>query len=559
MRLEQENKQKLEEERRNCFTEIARVQQTLESERALALDKEEIFKRLQQREAELEEKLCGALEDQERLEDELDEIMEAKVRAEEDLERHRTQLAQAASLIAKLEDEKTILSTRSAELEQSLSDISQKQSERSEQEEALEREIKMLQSQLSLKDRKAQDLESKLLKVDQDVQVKLHETQKELDSTKIREARAVRENQDIQKQLAQLSKTSTEYEDLVRDKESELSLLRSDKRQFESERRGFEAQKKALTEDIEKTTTKSREIQAELVALKSKHSQLERESEDAKNLLEARLSQDAQADKTRQQLESQIKDLKEDLYQTQMDLSRERQSRDDVLLLGEHKFQALKDEFDNLNESKIIIEKELYVQQDSLRRHVETRKVVEQERDEARVEIRKLRAAKAEIEGARVLAEEKRELQASKAAKDREASLQRDLDAAQSRLAWFEDECAKLTRHIEGLNKTMLASGDFGLKNDQAKERMERELTTVKSRLTASENDNRALLNKLQQKGLEIARSTSKASDASRGQVLSLPERKDEIGRAQCRPRQAIRRGSSNHCFPGKENRKVAA
>lgn len=529
MRLEIENKQKLEEERRNCFTEIARVQQTLESERALALDKEEIFKRLQQREAELEEKLSGALEDQERLEDELDEIMEAKVRAEEDLERHRTQLAQAASLIAKLEDEKKTLSTRSAELEQSFNDISQKQSERSEQEEALEREIKMLQSQLSLKERKAQDLESKLLKVDQEVQVKLHETQKELDLTKTREARVTRENQDIQKQLAQLSKTSTEYEDLVRDKESELSLLRGDKRQFESERRGFEAQKKALTEDIEKTTTKSRDIQAELVALKSKHSQLQREAEDAKNLLEARLSQDAQADKNRQQIESQIKDLKEELYQTQMDLSRERQSRDDVLLLGEHKYHALKDEFDTLNESKIIIEKELYVQQDSLRRHVETRKVVEQERDEARSEIRKLRAAKAEIEGARVLAEEKRELQASKAAKDREASLQRDLDAAQSRLGWFEDECAKLNRHIEGLNKTMLASGEFGLKNDQAKERMERELTTVKSRLTASENDNRALLNKLQQKGLEIARSTSKASDVSRGQVLSLQKEKTRL------------------------------
>ncbi|EGX95143.1 myosin-11 (Myosin heavy chain) [Cordyceps militaris CM01] len=529
MRFELENKKKIEEERRNCVTEIARVQQTLESERALALDKEEIFKRLQQREIELEEKLSGALEDQERLEDELDEIMEAKVRAEQDLERHRTQLAQAASLIAKLEEEKKTLSTRSADLEKSLEDISRKQSERSEQEETLEREIKMLQSQLSLKDRKAQDLESKLLKIDQEVQVKLHETQKELDLTKTREARAVRENQDIQKQLAQLSKTSTEYEDLVRDKESELSLLRSDKRQFESERRGFETQKRALTEDFEKTTTKSREIQAELVALKSKHSQLERESEDAKNLLEARLSQDAQADRTRQQLESQIKGLKEELYQTQMDLSRERQSRDDVLLLGEHKYDALKDEFDNLNESKIIIEKELYVQQDSLRRHVETRKVVEQERDDARVEIRKLRAAKAEIEEARVLAEEKRELQALKTAKDREASLQRDLDAAQSRLGWFEDECAKLTRHIEGLNKTMLASGEFGLKHDQAKDRMERELTTVKSRLAASENDNRALLNKLQQKGLEIARSTSKASDASRGQVLSLQKEKTRL------------------------------
>lgn len=529
MRIELETKQKLEEERRSCYTEIARVQQTLESERALALDKEEIFKRLQQREAELEEKLSGALEDQERLEDELDEIMEAKERAEQDLEKHRTQLAQAAGLIAKLEDEKKTLLSKAAELEQSFNDVSQKQSERSKQEEGLEREIKMLQSQLSLKDRKAQDLESKLLRADQEVQVKLHETQKELDLTKARELRVTKENQDIQLQLAQLSKTSTEYEDLVRNKESELSLLRSDKRQLESERRGFEGQKKALTEDIEKTTTKFREIQAELVALKSKHSQLMREAEDAKNLLEARLSQDAQADKTRQQLESQIKDLKEELYQTQMDLSRERQSRDDVLLLGEHKYQALKDEFDNLNESKIIIEKELYVQQDSLRRHMETRKVVEQERDEARTEIRKLRAAKAEIEEARVIAEENRERQASKAAKDREASLQRDLEAAETRLHWFDGECAKLNRHIEDLNKTMLASGDFGLKNDQAKERMERELNTVKSRLTASENDNRSLLNKLQHKSLEIARSTSKATDASRGQVLSLQKEKNRL------------------------------
>ncbi|PMD57755.1 uncharacterized protein K444DRAFT_614710, partial [Hyaloscypha bicolor E] len=51
---------------------MLRIQQTLESERALALDKEEIFKRLQYREAELSDKLAGALEDQEKLEDQLD-------------------------------------------------------------------------------------------------------------------------------------------------------------------------------------------------------------------------------------------------------------------------------------------------------------------------------------------------------------------------------------------------------------------------------------------------------------------------------------------------------
>lgn len=529
MRVESENRTKLEEERRNCHSEMMRIQQTLESERALALDKEEIFKRLQLREAELEEKLAGAIEDQERLEDELDELLEAKNKAERDVEAHRSSLEQAATLIAKLEEEKGRLAARSAELEQSLEEMTQMQSETSEKEAALEDEIRMIQSQLSLKERKVQDLEGKLLQVDQDLEVKLHTAQKELQSSKLRESTLSRENRDIQAQLTQLSKTSTDYEDLVRQKESELSLLRNDNKKFESERQALEDQRKSLTSEKEKTVARFREVQAELEAMKSKQAQLEREAEDAKKLLEERLSEDAQADKNREVLDSQIKDLKDELYKTQMDLSRERQSRDDVLLLGEHKYQSLKDEYDHLNESKIIIEKELYAQQDTLRRTMEARCTAEKERDEARHEIRRLRAAKTVAEEARAQAEIAGERQASMAARERELSLRKDLDAAQERLQWFEDECGKLNHQIEDLNKLILESGEFGLKNDQAKERLERELVTVKGRLVASENDNRALLNKIQQKGLEIARSSSRASEASRGQILTLQREKAKL------------------------------
>ncbi|KAI9163219.1 Myosin type-2 heavy chain 1 [Paramyrothecium foliicola] len=529
MKLELDTRQRLEEERRNCHAEMVRIQQTLESERALALDKEEIFKRLQLREAELEEKLAGALDDQERLDDQLDELMVAKNRAERDVEKFRAQLEQAAALISKLEEEKSELATKTAQLERSIQEITQKQSARGEHEARLEGEIKMLQSQLALKDRKARDLETKLLQVDQELEVKLHATQKDLDSSKQRESKLARENSDFQQQLFQLSKTSTDYEELVRQKESELSLLRNDSRKFEAERRGLEEQKRSLSVEKERATAKFREVQAELEAMKSRQSQLEREAEDAKHLLEARLSEDAQADQNRQLLEEQIKDLKTELYQTQMDLSRERQSRDDVQLLGEHKYQTLKDEYDHLNESKIIIEKELYAQQDTLRRTMEARATAEKERDEAREEIRRLRVAKTEAEEARLQAEVAGERQATQAARDREASLLKDLQAAQDRLTWFEEECASLNHQVEDLNKLILSSGEFGLKNDQAKERMERELTTVKSRLAASENDNRALLNKLQQKGLEIARSTSRANEASRGQVTSLQREKARI------------------------------
>lgn len=529
MRLEMENRHKLEEERRNCHSEMVRIQQTLESERALALDKEEIFKRLQNREAELEEKLAGAIEDQERLEDQLDDLMEAKNRAERDVETCRSQLEQAAILIAKLEEEKTQLVAKAVELEEAVQDISQKQSERSEQEAALEDEIKVLQNQLAVKDRKTQDLEAKLLKSDQDFEVKLHTAQKELESTKRGESQLRQEHEAFQQQLSQLSKTSTDYEDLVRSKESELALLRGEKRKFETERRSLEDQRKALADEKEKMAVKFRDVQAELTAMKSKQAQLEREAEKAKSLLEARQSENAQADENRALLESQIKDLKEELFETSKDLSRERQSRDDVLLLGEHKYQSLQEEFDTLNESKIIIEKELYAQQDTLRRTMEARTTVERERDEARDEIRRLRAAKSRAEEARLQAEAISERQASQTAQEREESLRRDLDAAHERLQWFEEECSKLNRQTEHLNKLLLSSGEFGSKKDQVKERLERELGTVKSRLAASENDNRALLNKLQQRGLEIARSTSRATEASRGQVLALNKEKARL------------------------------
>ncbi|KAL2145551.1 hypothetical protein VTI28DRAFT_6943 [Corynascus sepedonium] len=529
MQLEQENRQKLEDERRNVHAEMLRIQQTLESERALALDKEEIFKRLQHREVELEDKLAGALEDQEKLEDQLDSLLEAKKRAEDEVERYRAQLEQAAGIISRLEHEKSELSGRVEDLDRAIDDITKAQSQRSEQEAVLEGEIKMLQSQLSLKDRKVRDLEAKLLKTDQDLEIKLMTAQKELQSSRTKNSQLSAENREIQQQLSQLSKTSTDYEDLVRKKESELALLRSDNRKLEMERRSFEDQKKTLNAEREKAADRLREVQAQLSAMKSQQVQLHREAEDAKRLLEARLSEDAQADENRQVLEAQIKDLKEELYKTQMELSRERQSRDDVQLLGEHKYQTLKDEYDHLNESKIIIEKELYAQQDTLRRTMEARATAEKERDDAREEIRRLRAAKLQAEEARREAELVGERAAFKVAKEREQSLLKDLEAAHERLRWFEDECAKLNHQIEDLNKLILESGEFGLKNDQAKERMERELQTVKSRLAASENDNRALLNKLQQKGLEIARSTSRANEASRNQLLSLQREKAKL------------------------------
>ena len=96
-------RQRVEEDRRRAEMDAQRVQQTLEAERALALDKEEIFKRLQFRESELTEKLAEAISEQETLEDQLDDAIDAKKQNDEELTTRREQVLQAGQIITRLE------------------------------------------------------------------------------------------------------------------------------------------------------------------------------------------------------------------------------------------------------------------------------------------------------------------------------------------------------------------------------------------------------------------------------------------------------------------------
>ena len=523
------DRQRVEEERRRADTEVQRIQQTLESERALALDKEEIFKRLQIRENELNEKLAEAVADQETLEDQLDEVMESKKGIEEELILRRTQLEQAGQIIARLEAEKKDLQQEVDELDIQLQDFEKTHAENDSRAETFDNEIRMLHSQLSLKDRKLHDLESKLLKTDHDLDVKLASATKDLGASKKRIQELSDENRATREQLSQLSSTSTDYEDLVRRKESELALLRSDLKRHQSAQNSFESEKNVLSTRHEAVQKRLREVQGEMEAMKSQKATLEREVTDVKRLLEARISEDAQTGESRRMLDQQIKDLKAQLFEVQATLSREKQSRDDVQMLGDHKLAELDAKYEHLNESKITIEKEMYLQQDTLRRASEARATAEKGRKDLQTELIKLRERFSAVENARIEAEAVVERNAMKQAKERQASLRKDLELTSQQLEDAEADKMRLANDIERLKKTMMESDNFRIHHDQHKERLERELVTVKGRLTASENDNKALLNKVQQKNLDIARSNSRAGDTQKVRMTQLQNEKARL------------------------------
>ena len=531
VRVQQENSDRLrlEEERRRADTEVQRIQQTLESERSLALDKEEIFKRLQQREAELSEKLAGAIEDQESLEDQLDDIIDAKKKAEEQAEKWRSQLEQAGQIMSKLEREKNELLDKISDLDDRISENERTKLEKDDRQEGLIQNNKMLESQLHLQERKVSDLERRLLETDQDLDIKLATTTKDLQLSRKQVKDVLDDNRHIRQQLQELSSTSTGYEDMMRRKESEIAVLRSDQKRCDAERTTLEAERSMFASRHNNVQTRLREIQAEVDATKSQKAQLEREAADTKKILDAKLSEDTQASNSRKMLNDQIEDLKAELFQVQTELSRERQSRDDVQMLSDHKMTTLKEEYQNLNESKITIEKELYVQQDTLRRAIEARANAEKSRKDLQTELKKLRERFVEAESSRLEAETAMERSLSRQANERQASLRKELDIKTAQCDKIEAECHRLADEVQSLTKLIAESDNFRTQHDQHKERLERELITVKGRLTASENDNRALLNKVQQKNLDIARSNSRAGDSQRSRMGQLQAEKAKL------------------------------
>ena len=523
------NRQKLDEERRRSEIEIQKIQQTLDSERALALDKEEIFKRLQTREVELNEKLSGAIADQENLEDQLDELIVAKKKACDELDLRRTQLEQAGEIIQRLEAENQDMQGRIEQLDSRSAEADKMAHEKDGELQELAQEANMLRSHLSVKDRKVQDLEAKLLKTDQDLDVKLANTTKELDQSKNQIKELVDENRSIRQQISDLSSTSTGYEEMLRRKDSDMAILRSDIRKHEEEKKRIESEKTSLSTRHDNMQKRLRELQAEADAMKSEKSQLDREIADVKHLLDEKMSEDAEAGQSRKLLEQQLQDLKSQLFQAQADLSRERQSRDDVQMLAEHNLKELTDKYNSLNESKITIEKEMYIQQDSLRRATEARTAAEDSRKELQAELIKLRDRFTKVETARLNAEAEIERNMTRQADQRLGSVRKDLEAKTRQVEELDAERSHLSSRIQELTQAIAESDNFRIRHDQHKERLERELVTLKGRLTASENDNRALLTKIQQKNLDIARSNSKAGDNQRLRLTNLQKEKSKL------------------------------
>ena len=77
---------------------------------------------------------------------------------------------------------------------------------------------------------------------------------------------------------------------VIRRKDSELAILKTDLKKFQDDRKRFEEEKHQLTTKHDSVQNRLRQVQAEMDAMKTQHLQLQREAADAKRALDEQTS-----------------------------------------------------------------------------------------------------------------------------------------------------------------------------------------------------------------------------------------------------------------------------
>lgn len=210
-------KKQLQLEKKIAEEQKLKFEEALQNERALALDKEEILKRTQEREAKLSEELAGAIEDLDRLEAQCDDLLAVKKKLDIQAEEWRIELQNGSVLISKLEEEKIGLINQIKSLETTNAALSEKLLS-SDDADKYKSHIKSLETSLEEKELKFQQSNKKFEKEILELETSFKEKLKNYEYLQEQEKKYKKENEKLSIQLNKMSTDTISLEEYIQKK-----------------------------------------------------------------------------------------------------------------------------------------------------------------------------------------------------------------------------------------------------------------------------------------------------------------------------------------------------
>ncbi|CAG7850212.1 Myosin heavy chain, non-muscle AltName: Full=Myosin II; AltName: Full=Non-muscle MHC; AltName: Full=Zipper protein [Serendipita indica DSM 11827] len=532
----QKLKMELESEKR-------KVEEQLEAERALGLEKDRLLERSKKQESDLTDDVIALQLDLETVDGQLDRAMKLQKETDEKYKATLLKYEEAAFNLSNLESSAASWRQREDELTASI--------------QRAEGEVTNLTiAQETLKKTQA-DLQQKLVEKDQDitrVRERLEANVRELESKISQETGSKdilrgkiesleEENRQINLQMSELSRTATEYSTMLQKKEAEISRLTSELFALKKERDQLSQQSSKLEHEIASVLGELEALKASQKGDMQARENLQHELDELRTMMAAKASEDSKLREVERSKEQELTSLRSQVNKLQRDVS-------------EARSQA--------SEAQSKLKSETESAQRQLRELERSQKSIKEQKSANEAKLAEVEASLADLAKSKRVAET--ELQAVRArqldldtqleeAITEKESLQRQLAAAQSKQQEYEDtvlqierEKATWTREMESMKTRLESESNRRAHLEKNATGRNTEAARLRERVAKMEKDMVNLQKDIGDRDWQIKQLKSKASqdkttvehvyvlqEAKRVTDLQLEEAKRELERERTR------------------------
>ncbi|CAL1710675.1 unnamed protein product [Somion occarium] len=505
---DKQEREALENLKMRLESEKSKVEDALEAERALALDKDALLERSKKREAELEEEINALQADLDTLDNQLDRALKLQKESEEKHETLRQAFDQAAEHLVRLESEQQEWVAKEAELSAHLEDAQEDIDILNAEKEELQKVAEELKNLVVQREEDVARMKERMETAVSDLDSKLSGELRNRDALRNKADSLEEEARQAKEQLTELTRAATDYSNIIKQKESDIDRLSSDLASSKQERGRLLKEITQLQNDID---TLASELQAEQEERKhdsSERSRLLAELDELRASLEAKTNEEtrrSEADKSKEEellsLRSQANKLSQDLADVRKN-ALENQSKLKVSLdtiTREH--ASLQQSHRSLSDRERAVQAQLKKAEGALSDAEKAKRTLESE-------LQLIRSRQTDLDG-----------RLAEAIKDKEAS-ERKLATTQSKYQEFEDVVLELEREKAAHDRQL----------ESTKQQLESELAK-RSQTEKSLAGQKQEVNRLRDLNARLNKELNKALDdlkAREWEVKQLEARQDK-------------------------------
>ncbi|THH29323.1 hypothetical protein EUX98_g4864 [Antrodiella citrinella] len=415
-------------------SEKGKVEEQLEAERALALDKESLLERSKKRELELEEDVAALQLDLDTLDSQLDRALKLQKESEEKHETLRQAFDQAAEHLVRLESEQVIWTQKEAELNAQLEDAHEDLDIFAAEKEELQKVAEELKNLVVQREEDVARAKERMEHAVHELDAKLANEQRSKDALQSKAETLEQDARHAKEQLAELGRAATDYSNIIQQREEDIDKLSAELTNSKRERARL---MKEITELQGQVDTLKSEIQAEHDEQRrdaSVRSKLQEELDELRTLLAAKANEETRRSEAEKSKEDELLLLRSQVSQLSQDLSDARKTAVEGQSKLKVELDTMTREYQSLQQSHRSLSDRSQSAQAQLKKAEAALYETEKAKRTIDSELQSIRTRQIDVDG-----------RLAETVKEKEA-LSRKLTAAQTKYQDFEDVVLQLER-----------------------------------------------------------------------------------------------------------------